>query len=189
MPPCRIITAAILAICATALPAAAQPIEPGAEGHLADLLSPKPGEHICFAREYDAAHLKAHPRQEVQAIAFRLAYFMHEPDEYFPKGQRNYYFHLSTKMRPDGHELSTAGECTPTSDGTRIHCGVDCDGGGVMIRKAAEPGSLLIDLETTGRIRMGEGCDAGVDLEPGVDDKTFLLTLVPAESCPSYDEW
>ena len=186
----RVAVAASIISCMTSMPVLAQAIEPGAEGKLAELLSPEPGGHICFAREYDAAHLKAHPRQQVQSIAFRLAYFMHEPDEFFPKGQRNYYFHLSTKMRPDGHELATGGECAPTEDGKGIRCGVDCDGGGVMIRKGTGQG-LLIDLETTGRIRMGEGCDdeEGIDLEPGVDDKVFLLTQVPAANCPSYDEW
>ena len=28
-----------------------------------------------------------------------------------------------------------------------------------------------------------------VELMPGEDDKTFLLSPVPAASCPAYDDW
>lgn len=176
--------------CSLAFPALAQPVEPGKEGHIARLLRPEPGEHICFAREYDAAHLNAHPDQRVQSIGFRLAYHAHDPDEYYPKGQRNYYFELRAKMR-GGKELAAGGECVPGEDGKNIRCGVECDGGGVLIRQTAKKGQLLIDLGSTGRIRMSEGCDdeAGIDLEPGIDDKTFLLSKLPADSCPAYEDW
>ena len=30
---------------------------------------------------------------------------------------------------------------------------------------------------------------AGIDLEPGADDKVFLLSEVPAGACPAYDDW
>ena len=170
-------------------PARAQPIEPGEERQLADLLPPEPGARICFAREYDAAHLKAHPDQKVQSIAFRLAYFMHEPDEYYPKGQRNYYFELRTVMRDGGRKIGAAGECVPSPDGTNVFCGVECDGGGVLIRRASTKGGMLVDLGATGRIRMSEGCDGGIDLEPGADDRVFLLSEVPAGACPAYDDW
>ncbi len=183
--------AAACALCVFACPGLAQPIEPGEERQIAELLPPEPGTRICFARDYDEAHLKAHPHQQVQSIGFRLAYFSHDPDEYYPKGQRNYYFDLRTMMRDSGREISAGGECVPSPDGTNISCGVDCDGGGVLIRRAAGRGKLLVDLEATGRIRMSEGCDdeAGIDLEPGVDDKIFLLSEVPAGSCPPYEDW
>ena len=187
----RAITVIISVICMGATPAVCQPVEPGAEGKLAALLSPEPGNHICYSREYDAAHMKAHPQQKVRSMSFRLAYFRHEPDSYSPEGQRNYYFELHTTMHPDGRPLVTGGECAPTDVGNKIRCGVDCDGGGIMIRKGAKQGQLIIDLEATGRIRMSDGCDdeEGVDLEPGIDDKVFLLSQVPADSCLPYDDW
>ncbi|BCH27234.1 hypothetical protein MesoLjLb_70190 [Mesorhizobium sp. L-8-3] len=176
--------------CSLAFSALAQPIEPGKEGQIARLLPPEPGTRICFARQYDGAHLKAHPDQQVQSIGFSLAYHAHDPDEYYPKGQRNYYFELRAKMR-SGQELAAGGECVPAEDGKNIHCGVECDGGAVLIRQAAKKGQLLVDLEATGRIRMSDGCDdeSGIDLEPGIDDKTFLLSEIPADRCPAYEDW
>jgi len=191
MKPRLVLAFALASLCLAAGPLAAQPVEPGEERQIADLLPPVPGARICFARDYDETHLKAHPVQRVQSIGLRLAYYAHDPDEYYPRGQRNYYFELSAVLRNDGRELSTGGECVPTSDGSNVWCGVECDGGGVLIRRAASKGEILIDLESTGRIRMSEGCDdeAGIDLEPGSDDKVFLLSEMPASSCPAYDDW
>lgn len=182
--------AALAFLASLAVSAYAQPIEPGKERQIAQLLPPEPGARICFARDYSAAHLTAHPDQRVRSIGFRLAYYAHDPDQYFPKGQRNYYFELRTVMR-DGKELAAGGECVPGEDGKNIRCGVECDGGGVLVRQSAKQGQLLIDLQSTGRIRMSEGCDdeAGIDLEPGMDDKTFLLSELPADGCPAYEDW
>ncbi len=177
-------------LCLPLSAALAQPIEPGKEGQIAQLLGPKPGSRVCFGREYDADHLKAHPHQQVRSIGFNLAYYAHDPDAYFPRGQRNYYFALRAKMR-DGKELTTGGECASGGDGKNIRCEVECDGGGVLVRRTAKEGQLLIDLQSTSRIRMSDGCDdeAGIDLEPGKDDRTFLLSELPADSCPAYEDW
>lgn len=78
---------------------AAEPIEPGKERQIADLLPPEPGARICFATDYDDAHLSAHPSQSVRSIGFRIGYFAHDPDEFYPRGQRNYYFALSSLLR------------------------------------------------------------------------------------------
>lgn len=110
---------------------AAQAIEPGKEGELASFAPPQAGARACFRRAYDRAHLKAHPKQAVTEMRFRIAYYIHEPDEFAPKGQRNYYFEVLAKLREQPKPLSAMGECRPTGDGKAIFCGVDCDGGGV----------------------------------------------------------
>ncbi len=181
----------IAALCLTAGPGQAQPVEAGEERQIADVLTPVPGARICFARDYDAVHLKAHPDQKVRSIGFRLAYFVHDPDEYYPKGQRNYYFELRTVLRRSGRQVTAGGECVPSQDGRNIYCGVECDGGGVLIRRTSAKDKLLVDLEATGRIRMSDGCDdeAGIDLESGADDKKFLLSALPARACPPYEDW
>lgn len=191
MKPCLVFAVAVALLWPTGDRLAAQPVEPGEERQIADLLPPEPGARICFARDYDQAHLSAHPDQKVRSIGFRLAYFAHDADEFHPKGQRNYYFELSTMPRDGGREIRAFGECVPAPDGRNISCGVECDGGGVLIRRA-DKGRILVDLAATGRIRMSEeGCDdeAGIDLEPGIDDAVFLLSEVPAPSCPAYEDW
>lgn len=177
---------ALFVACA-AVPAAAQPVTVGEEGALAELLAPEPGASICYARTYDADHLKRHPDQTVTSVLFSLEYFRHDPDDYFPDGQRNYYFGMGVNLRDRPGLLSTGGECT-LGEGT-IWCGVDCDGGGVLLKREGS-GVILIDLESTGRIRMN-GCGGGegdaIDLEPGLDDKVFRLEA-DAEACLPLEE-
>jgi hypothetical protein len=55
----------IAALVASALPAlAADP--------LAELVPARPGASACFARIYDAAHLKQHPRQAIRSVLLLL---------------------------------------------------------------------------------------------------------------------
>lgn len=178
------------AFAALVLSASAGPVEPGKEGALATLVPPRDGARACYFRVYDAAHLAKHPRQKVTEMRFRLAYHVHEPDQFFPAGQRNYYFQLDARLRDQKKMLSASGECM-LQDG-QIFCGVECDGGGVMIDRSRRD-RLLVDLESVGRIRMAPPCDdgeeEGYDLLPGEDDRTFLLDGDLASACPAYEDW
>jgi hypothetical protein len=170
------------------VPAMAQPVEPGAEGELANLLPPEVGRRVCYARRYDAAHLNAHPQQKVAEIKFRLAYYRHDPDDYAPQGQRNYYFAVLARLRGQDETLTSIGECVPFEG--QISCGVECDGGGFALTRRP-PDKVLISLGDEGRLRMTRGCDESdsVDLESGADDKEFLLTRTDDKSCPAYEDW
>ena len=178
---------AILLFLALTSSARAEAVAPGEEGALKDILLPTPGTHICFSRTYDAAHLKAHPKQTVSYIEFRLAYYRHDPDTGYPEGQRNYYFDLRAKRKGSNDMTSTGGECS-SRDGA-IFCGVDCDGGGVFLKKDADAINLsfgdMWGISMTSECGGGEG--SGPDLLPGEDDKSFKLTKIDA--CPGYDDW
>ena len=103
----RVISLAALSfVAASAVLVQAQPVDPGAEGPLASLLAPEPGKRICFARDYDAAHMASHPQQRVRSMSFRLAYHAHEPDAFYPNGQRTYYFRLAATLRRREEALS-----------------------------------------------------------------------------------
>lgn len=184
---------AATALCLASGAAGAQAIEPGKEGELAKFLAPQDGGRICYSRVYDAAHLKAHPKQQVTEMEFRMAYYTHEPDEFFPQGQRNYYFALLAKLRGQDSDqpLIAEGECSTNDNGKSIFCGVECDGGGVVVTRR-DGGKILVDLDVMGRLRMSSGCDESddvVELERGEDDKTFLLSQMTESSCPAYDNW
>lgn len=192
MRPMLLVSLLGLATLGGASAALAQAIEPGKEGELAKFLPPASGARICYSRVYDSAHLKKHPKQQVTEMEFRLTYYTHEPDEFFPKGQRNYYFALLAKLRgqaPD-EPLIAEGECSPTQDGKSIFCGVECDGGGVIVTRR-DGGKILVDLAEMGRLRMTAGCDESdaVELTPGEDDKNFLLSKAAESSCPVYEDW
>lgn len=171
--------------------AMAQTIEPGREGVLADILAPTPGKHICFARTYSKDHLDAHPKQKVTDVRFQLAYYRHQPDADYPKGQRNYYFRMLAKLRGSSKTYSSLGECS--ASGSKIFCGVECDGGGVNIRTRPQ-GKLLVFFGDSDEIRMSESCDEAeeddsIQLKAGSDDKEFLLNPVAGSACPAYEKW
>lgn len=171
----------VLATTTVAAPAFGQPIEPGREGLLGALVSPVPGRSACYARRYDAAHLRKHPDQKVTALALRIAYRREAPDTANPAGQRYYDFTASVTLR-GRKALLTSGECA-LREGA-IVCGIECDGGGFGLTKEAQ-GTLLLDLTRFGRLRLGMSCDERnhPELEPGRDDKRFRLQAAAAAQC------
>ena len=188
-----LIIAALAAAVLASLPVAGLAITPGEEGELANLVPPEDGARACFARSYDAAHLAIHPKQTVAEMQFRLTYYIHEPDEFYPQGQRNYYFEVKARQKGQSQMLTAAGDCNPAVGGNAIFCSVDCDGGGVTVSRTGDAGNILVDLRTVGRLRMTLGCgdeeEDAVELTPGEDDNTFLLTETPAAECPVYEDW
>lgn len=187
-----LIIAMLAAAVLAPLPVAAFVITPGEEGELANFVPPEDGARACFARSYDAAHMAKHPRQTVAEMQFRLTYYVHEPDEFYPQGQRNYYFELKARQKGQSQILTAAGDCFLADGGKAIFCGVDCDGGGVTVSRTGDAGKILVDLTTAGRLRMTVSCDEeedAVELTPGEDDKTFLLTETPPAECPVYEDW
>lgn len=182
-----------MAILLTIAPQAmAQAIEPGKEGVLADLLAPTPGKRLCFARSYSKDHLEAHPKQKVTDVQFHLSYYRHQPDEFYSKGQRNYYFRMMAKLRGSSKTYTAMGECS--ASGANIFCGVECDGGGVNLRSRPQGRLLVFFANENSEIRMTEGCDEAdegnyIELKPGDDDKEFLLNPVNAGACPAYERW
>ena len=74
---------------------------------------------------------------------------------------------------------------------TGASCGVECDGGGVGLRREPRTGAILIDLTRYGRIRMTRGCgdeENAAEVEPGRDDKLFRLEIADAAVCRSLNK-
>lgn len=169
-----------------AAPAAAQPAPEGGENPLAAIVPPVHGRKACFARTYDADHVRRHPQQRVTAMSLTLRHHRHPPDRHNPQGQRNTYFTLTAALAGKRGRLTASGECM--APGPEIACTQDCDGGGFGLKRAPD-GALLLDLTRYGRLRMTRGCGGeetgGVALTPGADDRTFRLAPIPAGACGS----
>ena len=180
------VLAASLALLLLAGHARADTVEPGKEGKLAEILAPTPGERACFARTYDAAHLKIHPEQKVTAMLFQLQYYKYQPNEYFPQGQRNYYFRVSINLRGGDETLYLYGECSPWE--RSIFCGVDDDGGGLTIAPRGNGGitvgwdALISRLRTSVGPYEGESSPT-YELTPEIDGKEFPLDKVDLALC------
>ncbi len=155
------------------------------------LLPPGPDAALCFARTYDAAHLKQHPKQKVTEMILFLRYIALSEDEAIliatddggtAKQYFRYDFTLAAKVKDRGQTLYASGDCA-SDEG--IGCGVDCDGGGIDIEPVAgKDDTILVRLT---RIRMTLGCSDGpeIELEGGADDKVFKLTKAPRPLCQS----
>lgn len=150
--------------------------------NLTDFLPAEVGASACWQRTYDQAHLNAHPDQQVTAMSFSMNYLTFEDDS-----EGFHVFGVEARLR-DGRNGEGVGSCWADTAGI-VRCGVDCDGGGLALR-LDESGNLLADLEAMGYIRLEGGCDGAEDaeifsLEPGLDDKLFLLHPTSAKVCKS----
>jgi hypothetical protein len=167
----------------------AQAIPPGEEGELGKLLPPVPGTRVCHERVFSEDDLAAHPEQTVTAMTLRIAYYRHDPDEFHPEGQRNYYFNVVARLRDKTHALKAIGECAPWGD--KVSCGVDCDGGGFTFTIAGED-TVRMDFGEQARLRMTPGCSGeadAVDFTPGEADRVFVLNKTADSDCPAYETW
>lgn len=185
------IAAFLIAVICT--PATGQEIKPGEEGALGLLLAPEQGAHACWRRIYSKDHLARHPAQTVADIEFRLTYQTFGPDGDFPEPLHSYFFQLLAKRRGAEKHLQAIGNCMIRQDG-RVFCGVECDGGGVYVRPKEDAGRILVSFDEMWGIALSECGEEteepdAVPLEPGMDDKSFLLGRLDDASCPAYEDW
>lgn len=156
------------------------------------------GQEACFGRTYDAGHLKQHPKQRV--ISFHLFRdFTPDATKEMPQETREKMIaedgdggiHVMAYVRfRDRPGLFFNGlGCNPGINGG-VHCGIDCDGGGFMLK---ESGASLL-LENEGFVVIG-GCGASDDeaeqadyVKPGADDKVFRLDRKPVAECRALED-
>ncbi len=187
-------TAALISALITATsPALAQSdLQPGFDTRLLALAPAVDKAESCYLRRYDAQHLRAHPRQKVEAIGICVAVERIPPEEKSDPVRYRYNFDFAAKLKGRAKPATTGGECgfayvplgdQPLRSDKGIHCGVDCDGGG-----GAE---LLVRLD---RIRVSAGCGSAdeedeskaFDLTGGADDKVFLMPKVDASAYKAF---
>lgn len=161
-----------------------------AEGvKIADLLPATPGARACFARTYDAAHLRAHPHQRVTAVTFlmRTTGFDKKGEWVLtPDGKAEYtrtLFGIRFARRDLRKPQTTSGECAQGE--SEAHCYVECDGGGVVLEKSGE--GLLLKLLDQG-IRIEDCDEKDVRLMPGRDDKAFRVDKVDGAQCRALEK-
>lgn len=175
--------------------AAQSDLQPGFDTRLLALAPAVDKAERCFLRRYDAHHLKAHPRQRVEAIGLCVDVERILPEEKTDPVRYRYNFSFAAKLKGRAKPATTGGECgyayvpaaeQPPRTGTAIHCGVDCDGGGITVESRKDGAELLVRLD---RIRVAGGCGGdddeskAFDITGGADDKVFVL---PKASVDAY---
>lgn len=154
-------------------------------------LSPN-GADACFGRIYDAAHLKAHPRQKVARIFF---YYGHDPvsrpnEEPSAGADTSYNSFIATTVRGAKAPEWAGGWCNRESEDGKsgpIHCGMDCDRTLASL-KVDDKGRLIVSdvqpdlyLDAGSEDELGE---AEYDRQAlGKEDDNFRLDPMPAATC------
>lgn len=126
----------------------------------------------CYARHYDAAHLRTHPDQNVRDIAM-LAY---RPDW---QGADASILNFEARFRKGGEPVQFSGECRSV-DGGVLACGIECDGGEFSLKTAAG-GAILVDLPAEPGLCDAADGTGGPSFGP--DDKRFRLDRVDIGDC------
>ncbi|TSE12742.1 hypothetical protein C1D09_007605 [Mesorhizobium intechi] len=154
-------------------------------------LSPN-GADVCFGRVYDAAHLKAHPKQKVARIFF---YYGHDPvsrpnEEPAANADTSYNGFLTTTVRGAKAPQWAGGWCNHESeDGTSgpIRCGMDCDR--TMASLKVDDKGRLIVTDVSADLYLDAGSEeelgkAEYDRQAlGSEDDNFRLDPMPAATC------
>jgi hypothetical protein len=180
-------------------PALAQSdLQPGFDKRLLLLAPAKDKAQSCFLRRYDAAHLKSHPKQRVEAIGMCVEVERIEPEEKGDPVRYRYNFDFAAKVKDQARPAKTGGECgfsyMPPEEQSRIAskpiwCGVDCDGGGVNVEARKEGAELLVRLD---RIRVSSECGGAddesnsFDITGGADDKLFVVPRTGVEDYRAF---
>lgn len=132
----------------------------------------------CYTRFYDRTHLANHPDQLVTSVKLRI---YPSPDD-----PQKTWFAIQMTRRGDIKALQSAGECRNDEKG--MHCGVECDGGGVdVVPRTAS--TILMSLQSIRMTPCGENPEAAaIDVTGGKDDKVFRLDRVEDNNCKSTEQ-
>lgn len=150
------------------------------------------GKDACFGRVYDAAHLKAHPKQKVARIFFLYG---HDPvsrpnEEPATNSDSSYNGFIATTVRGAKAPEWASGWCSHESEDGKtgpIRCGMDCDRTMASL-KLDDKGRLIVTdvsqdlyLDAGSEDELGE---AEYDRQAlGSEDDNFRLDPMPAATC------
>lgn len=147
-------------------------------------------EPVCYGRFYDAAHLRAHPRQKVSSVrlvrdfpTIRLERSLEAQRE--AEQGRSAYFRLIVTYRDRGSRRFVGPGSCRVAEGA-IRCSSDsCDGGGFRLRIEDRDTLLIGDASEGAWFTTSGGCAGGEgrSLNEGKDDRVFRLTRMPVARC------
>jgi hypothetical protein len=187
----------VLGLLALAPPARA------ADDALGFVVERKDGNSACFRRDYDAAHLRAHPGQKTQSIVLSLKYEGGTVEGFAGRvmmrhagSQDAFYIYAgcdwSAHKQPGQAAASLLGAA-------RNPHGLDC----IAIESgssAREAGSIVVDFASDGRkavavfdtpIAAWRGMDQrdpAPDLELGRADRVFVLSRTDGAACKAMED-
>ena len=155
-----------------------------------DLLGKDPGKaaaYSCFTRQYDDAHLAAHPRQNVRAMSLFVESTYDASND--PDNPRTDDIQIGVNFRKLAKAYDISGGCDTTVDNKKLlSCGGDCDGGHFDISTKG-PDTILVSIPDGARLWDPDADPNADPQEPpkaaqfGADDKLFMLNRVDVKQC------
>lgn len=132
------------------------------------------GNSGCYTRAYDAAHLKAHPRQRVTSIAIAYRPVMQSKQR---STAAKFEVAVGLRVKGDRELYARVGYCQPSSGG--FTCSLESDGGHITLTLDGSRGLRL----TTTSIRI-EGNKRFIEVGGAAsDDSNFAMTQAPSSAC------
>ncbi len=129
----------------------------------------------CYARSYTSAHLKAHPRQKVRAIALRKL----EGTQAGVIAAGKSALAIGFNLRGYSQAFQAYAECSP--QGASLGCFMEGDAGAFTLSRTAKDGLVM-------RVTRQLGVEGRTMIEFGgtsSDDNVFVLSKAGASSCAS----
>lgn len=150
-----------------------------------------PGEPLCYARRYDAAHLRANPRQSVTSVRLLRDFPSLRLDAgsnrlHQAKDGRTAYATLIVTYRDSGARRFVGGPNCTIRDGGEIYCSAgSCDGGGFTLTREEADTILIGKKGGNQHFTVSGGCAGGPDrsLNRGAGDDVFRLKRMPIKDC------
>ncbi|CAN7662749.1 hypothetical protein [Mesorhizobium caraganae] len=150
------------------------------------------GADACFGRVYDAAHLKAHPKQKVARIFFLYGHdpVSHPNEEPMANADTSYNGFLTTTVRGAKTPQWAGGWCNHESEDGKsgpIRCGMDCDRTMASLKLDDKGRLILTDVSSDLYLDAGSEDELGeaeYDRQAlGSEDDNFRLDPMPAATC------
>lgn len=167
-----------------AVPALAQTPETALDAALPKL------EPVCYARFYDAAHLRAHPQQKVSSVRLVRGFPTIRSERSLEAQReaeqgRSAYFRLIVTYRDRGSRRFVGSGSCRVAEGAILCSSDSCDGGGFRLRIEDRDTLLIGDAKWGAGFATSGGCAGGEgrSLNEGADDRVFRLTRMPVARC------
>ncbi len=150
----------------------------------------------CFLRSYDRAHMVAHPKQKVTALAFAYTPTMTSEGEEYPmwdQWSEEPAFTAKMAVTFKGEKRTAFGSayCQSASDPAVLNCGIEGDGGSFTLTARAD-GKIRLDNPDGFTVsyppKTDDDADDGTALvNPKDDQAAFLLSAAKGGLCDK--EW
>ena len=134
--------------------------------------------YACYVRHYDAAHLAAHPKQNVRDMLLFVNSYVDD------ESGRQYSLGMGVKFRKSDTQFQVEGGCGASADGSHaLNCGIDCDGGRIDV-SVKDANAILVSIPDGARTWDPEsGDEPSADGHFGDDDKLFRLDRTSLADC------